>query len=130
MFGKDSVILLGLQTIGSSKVIDGKMAQNELFQYSLALGLMDGVADKGLPISEFLKHGDHGLGTFRFMNGEMIVIDGKAFQMLADGSIVDLDPSGDAIHPFAQITRFRPEVTAQVAVPSKEKLNSILNELA
>lgn len=106
------------------------MAHNELFQYSLALGLMDGIADKGLPISEFLKHGDHGLGTFRFMNGEMIVIDGKAYQMLSDGSIVDLDHAGDAIHPFAQITRFKPEVTAQVAVPSKEKLNDILSNLA
>lgn len=105
------------------------MAYNELFQYSLALGLMDGVADKGLPISDFLKHGDHGLGTFRFMNGEMIVIDGKAYQMLADGSIVDLDPAGDAIHPFAQITRFKPEVTAQVSVPSKEELNNILSNL-
>lgn len=106
------------------------MVHNELFQYSLALGLMDGVADKGLPIAEFLKHGDHGLGTFRLMNGEMIVIDGKAYQMLADGSIVDLDPAGDAIHPFAQITRFKPEFGAQVAVPSKEKLNDLLNDLA
>lgn len=106
------------------------MAHNELFQYSLALGLMDGIADKGLPISEFLKYGDHGLGTFRFMNGEMIVIDGTAYQMLADGSIVDLDPAGDAIHPFAQITRFKPEITAQVVVSSKEKLNDILSDLA
>lgn len=105
------------------------MAYNELFQYSLALGLMDGVADKGLPISDFLKHGDHGLGTFRFMNGEMIVIDGKAYQMLADGSIVDLDPAGDSIHPFAQITRFKPEVTLQVGVPSKEELNDIVSDL-
>lgn len=105
------------------------MAFNEMFQYSLALGLMDGVADKGLPISEFLKHGDHGLGTFRLMNGEMIVIDGKAYQMLADGSIVDLDPTGDAVHPFAQITRFKPDIIAQVAVPSKEELNDIVSGL-
>lgn len=105
------------------------MACNELFQYSLALGLMDGVADKGLPISDFLQHGDHGLGTFRFMNGEMIVLDGKAYQMLADGSIVDLDPTGDAIHPFAQITRFKPDITATAAVPSKEELNGIVSGL-
>lgn len=105
------------------------MAHNELFQYSLALSLMDGVAEKGLPISDFLKHGDHGLGTFRHMNGEMIVLDGKAYQMLADGSIVDLDPNGDAIHPFAQITRFQPEVSTKAVIPSKEKLNGILNAL-
>ncbi|KAG8161214.1 hypothetical protein KVR01_009478 [Diaporthe batatas] len=105
------------------------MAHNQMFQYSLALGLMDGVADKGMPIAEFLRHGDHGLGTFRHMNGEMIVVDGKAYQMLADGSIVDLDPNGDAIHPFAQITRFRPEVTAKAVIPSKEELNGIVTGL-
>lgn len=105
------------------------MACNELYQYSLALGLMDGVADKGLPISEYLKHGDHGLGTFRFMNGEMIVVDGEAYQMLADGSIKKLDPEGDAIHPFAQVTRFRPETSARAAVPSKEELNDIVGGL-
>lgn len=105
------------------------MAHNQMFQYSLALGLMDGVADKGLPISEFLKHGDHGLGTFRFMNGEMIVVDGKAYQMLSDGSIVDLDSNGDAIHPFAQITRFKPEVITKAVVPSKEELNGIVTNL-
>lgn len=105
------------------------MACNELYQYSLALGLMDGVADKGLPISEYLKHGDHGLGTFRFMNGEMIVVDGEAYQMRADGSIKQLDPQGDAIHPFAQITRFRPDISARAAVPSKEELNGIVGGL-
>lgn len=105
------------------------MAHNQMFQYSLALSLMDGVADKGLPISEFLRHGDHGLGTFRYMNGEMIVVDGEAYQMLSDGSIVDLDPKGDAIHPFAQITHFKPEVTAQAAIPSKEELNGIVTSL-
>ncbi|KAI7778540.1 alpha-acetolactate decarboxylase [Diaporthe eres] len=105
------------------------MACNELYQYSLALGLMDGVADKGLPISDYLQHGDHGLGTFRFMNGEMIVLDGEAYQMLADGSIKKLDPKGDAIHPFAQITRFKPETTARAAVPSKEELNGVVSGL-
>jgi alpha-acetolactate decarboxylase len=105
------------------------MACNELYQYSLALSLMDGVADKGLSISDFLTHGDHGLGTFRFMNGELIVLDGVAYQMFANGSIKKLDPEGDAIHPFAQITRFRPEVFARAAVPSKQELNDIVSGL-
>jgi alpha-acetolactate decarboxylase len=103
------------------------MVCNELYQYSLALGLMDGVADKGLPITEYLKHGDHGIGTFRYVNGEMIVLDGKAYQMLADGSIVDCDPKGDAIHPFAQITQFKPENYGKAVVPSKESLGDVVS---
>lgn len=105
------------------------MATNEMYQYSLALSLMDGVADKGLPISEYVKHGDHGIGTFRYVNGEAIALDGKVYQMLADGSVKELDPNGDAIHPFAQITRFKPEVKSRVYIPSKEKLGGIVGEL-
>ncbi|ROW04905.1 hypothetical protein VPNG_07037 [Cytospora leucostoma] len=105
------------------------MATNEMYQYSLALSLMDGVADKGLPINEYLKHGDHGIGTFRYINGEAIVLDGKAYQMLADGSIKELDPNGDAIHPFAQITRFRPDVKSKAYFPSKEALGDIVSGL-
>lgn len=105
------------------------MACNEFYQYSLALSLMDGVADKGLPITEYLKHGNHGIGTFRYVNGEMIVLDGEAFQMLANGSIVKMDPNGDAIHPFAQITQFKPETTAKAVIPSKESLGDIVSGL-
>ncbi|POS78970.1 acetolactate decarboxylase [Diaporthe helianthi] len=56
-----------------------KMAPNELFQYSTANALMDGVATKGLLISSILQHGDHGIGTFRHMVGELTIVDGVAW---------------------------------------------------
>ncbi len=59
---------------------------NELFQYSVVSALMDGVAGSGLPLAELLSHGDHGLGTFRHMVGEMIILDGAIYQMRSDGS--------------------------------------------
>ncbi|CAI4219625.1 unnamed protein product [Parascedosporium putredinis] len=55
---------------------------NKLYQYSVISALMEGVAGKGLPLSSLLARGDHGIGTFRTMLGELIVVDGKAYQML------------------------------------------------
>ncbi|KAH6880408.1 alpha-acetolactate decarboxylase [Thelonectria olida] len=106
------------------------MATNEIYQYSIMSGLIDGVANDGLPIQTLLTHGDHGLGTFRHMVGEMIVIDGHVFQMKSDGSIVpiDLNTCTD-ITPFAMITRFQPTQHTKAVIPSKKDFTRILGEL-
>lgn len=57
------------------------MNANELYQYSTGDALMAGIAAHGLPISDLLSHGNHGLGTFKYLVGEMIVLDGIVYQM-------------------------------------------------
>ncbi|KAK1763097.1 alpha-acetolactate decarboxylase [Phialemonium atrogriseum] len=104
------------------------MATNELFQYSVVSALMDGVASNGLPVSALLANGDLGLGTFRHMAGEMIVLDGRAHQMKVDGTITPSDPDVD-VTPFAMVTRFRPTATVRAALPSKESLAHLLDRL-
>lgn len=63
------------------------MPPNEIYQFSVVSALMDGVAEDGLPLSALLRHGDTGLGTFRHMQGELIILDGEVFQMLSDGTV-------------------------------------------
>lgn len=98
------------------------MAFNELFQFSIVSALMDGVASTGIPISTILEHGDHGLGTFRNLMGEMIILDGTVYQMRSDGSVLSLATAPDTITPFAAVTRFQPTVTKKVALSSKQAL--------
>jgi alpha-acetolactate decarboxylase len=112
------------------------MAGNELFQYSIVSALMDGVASAGIPIATLLSHGDHGLGTFRHMVGEMIVLDGKVYQMKSDGSIAAVDPAATAtdtgdpsISPFAMVTRFEPTATTTATLSSKQALFDLLTWL-
>jgi len=117
------------------------MSPNELFQYSVVSALMDGVASKGLPISTLLANGDHGLGTFRHMAGEMIILDGHVYQMKSDGSVSTVSPSppssspsqsledDTSITPFAMITRFSPTVTARAAFQSKQSLYDRVSSL-
>lgn len=106
------------------------MASNELFQYSLISALMDGVASKGLPIATLLSHGNHGLGTFRYMAGEMIILDGELYQMKSDGTVTPVDPaSSDAVAPFANVTQFEATVDATTAISSKEEVSAVLTRL-
>ncbi|KAK0701341.1 alpha-acetolactate decarboxylase [Apiosordaria backusii] len=105
------------------------MAANEVYQYSLISALVDGVASNGIPISQVLCHGDHGLGTFQNMVGEMIVLDGEVYQMKADGSVVHVDPQ-TTITPFATVAKFRPTTTTKANLKDgKKDLQALLDKL-
>lgn len=103
------------------------MAVNELYQFSILSALMDGVGEHGVTASAITAAGDHGLGTFAFMDGEMVVIDGIAYQMKADGAILKVDAT--AISPFAMVTRFEPTIVRQMSEISKETLFDQLSEM-
>lgn len=105
------------------------MVFNEVYQYSIVSALMDGVASHGVPISHILTHGDHGLGTFRQMCGEMIVLDGDVYQMKADGSVVHVADPASTVTPFATVTRFRPTTRTRAVVKGKKGLEELLTGL-
>ncbi|KAL8313313.1 hypothetical protein RB597_005991 [Gaeumannomyces tritici] len=115
------------------------MAENEIYQYSIISALMDGVGSSGLPISDLVAHGDHGLGTFRNMAGEMIVLDGRVFQMKSDGTVTAVDSKPGALDPadglpvvapFAMLTRFRPTASRAACRPrSKAELAALVSDL-
>lgn len=107
------------------------MAPNELYQYSVLSALMSGAASSGIPLSQILSHGNHGLGTFERLEGEMIVLDGSAYQMKSDGSILpNLERDhGDQIIPFAMITSFQPSVTETITFDSKQDLADKISAL-
>ncbi|KAK0649742.1 alpha-acetolactate decarboxylase [Cercophora newfieldiana] len=102
---------------------------NEIYQYSIISALMDGVASHGIPISSLLAHGDHGLGTFRNMVGEMIILDSTVYQMKSDGSIVPITSPAEVITPFGVITKFEPTQRVKACISGKEDLAKLLKGL-
>jgi acetolactate decarboxylase len=79
-----------------------------LFQVSTSGALVAGVYDREVRVGSILKHGDFGLGTFANLDGEMVVLDGRAFQVQGTGNVSQAQP--DAGAPFAVVTRFSPEI--------------------
>jgi len=82
-----------------------------VFQVSTSGALVAGVYDREVSVSTLLDHGDFGLGTFTGLDGEMIVLDGRAYHADAHGDVTEAP--GEAGAPFAIVTRFAPEIDAQ-----------------
>jgi alpha-acetolactate decarboxylase len=104
---------------------------NQLYQFSVVSALIDGVANHGLAVSELLRHGDFGLGTFRHMVGEMIIVDGLIYEMRSDGSVSVVETSAyeTTTTPFAMITRFQPTAKTEIMVQSKTMLAKLLSKV-
>ncbi|KAN0104176.1 alpha-acetolactate decarboxylase [Hyaloscypha variabilis] len=84
--------------------------------------LMSGLASpaSSIPVSELLTHGDFGVGTFEGMDGEMVVVDSKAYQFRGDGSTHEVSP--DQLAPFAMVSRFVPQLTKTIKTQTKAAL--------
>lgn len=104
------------------------MASNEIFQYSVIPALMSGLssATSSISISELLSHGTFGIGTFENMDGEMVVLDGIAYQLKADGSV---KPVGDETKvPFAMVTRFKANSSDTSSFASKKEVEESISK--
>jgi acetolactate decarboxylase len=85
-----------------AKYFDAEL--HTLFQMSTARSLVAGVFDGAVTVADIERHGDFGLGTFAGLDGEMVVLDGIAYQVRGDGSVEI--PSAAAEAPFAIVTFF------------------------
>lgn len=101
------------------------MEDNHIYQYSLLNALMDGVCETGIPVSKFLTKGTQGLGTFVRMQGELLFLDGKVYQLQAGGKTREADPS-DQI-PFAVSTNFVTQSTQSVDFADKSGIDQALD---
>ena len=76
--------------------MDAMMFQVSTLQ-SLALGYTRAV----MTVGELMQHGETGLGTFEDVNGEMIVIDGKCYRAMDDGTVAEAGDERGV--PFASV---------------------------
>ena len=90
--------------------------------------LVEGLYQQDSTISEILARGDFGIGTFNQLDGEMLVRDGRVYQLRADGSAFGVTPQTRT--PFACVTFFRPYSVDEVAQPlDHDALIALLDRL-
>src|SRR5207249_10961718 len=94
-----TIILAGLLSAGCAR-------RDTLVQYSTINALLTGVYDGDMTFGELRRHGDFGLGTFNALDGEMIALDGRYYQITADGAVKPV--RDDVRTPFAVVTHFYP----------------------
>ena len=78
------------------------MGEQSMFQVSTLQALAMGYSRAVINVSELLRHGDTGLGTFEDIDGEMILADGICCRARADGSVVQTP--ADMGVPFAAVS--------------------------
>ncbi len=89
-----------------------------VFQTSTVNALMEGASTGDMTMGELKTHGDFGLGTFDGLDGEMIELDGKVFQVRADGHAHPVEDS--ARTPFATVSFFKADESARLDHPSDQ----------
>jgi acetolactate decarboxylase len=103
-----------------------KVDRQQITQVSILNALMLGHYDGVMPVQELLRYGDFGLGTCDHLDGELIVLDGKAYQAKADGTVVELAMQTKT--PFAVVTLFDKAGEVQCAdLGSLEELEAHLD---
>ena len=78
-----------------------------IYQYSTLEALLAGVYDGEKTFADLAMRGDLGLGTFNALDGEMVAIGGRFYQVRADGKV--LPAAAQWKSPFANLAFFRPE---------------------
>ena len=100
--------------------------QNTLFQLSAFNTFSAGSFEGDTSFAELAEHGDFGIGTLNNLNGEMIALNGKFYQIPTDGLPRQIGASEKT--PYATVSFFRQDWTFQVAdVNSYSKLTADIN---
>jgi acetolactate decarboxylase len=99
----------------SSKYAENPVANREtLTQISTINALMAGVYDGIMPAGTLKGYGDFGIGTLDGLDGEMIELDGKVYQVKTDGGVY---PVSDSVKvPFAAVTFFDNDLEEKLSV--------------
>ena len=106
---------------------DRETIQQVALLQSLAQGYFGGT----VTVKQLRSVGDIGIGTFKGLNGEMIVLDGTVYQALGSGKVVVADDK-DTV-PFSNVTFFDKDITLPLTdiankAALEERLNKIVNE--
>lgn len=96
-----------------------------MFQSATLQSLMIGNYYGYISVGDLRSHGNHGLGTFENIDGEMIILNDTVFQARFDGSVNVASDS--TMVPFAVATHFDNDINFTVKnIPSLDSLLNIL----
>jgi acetolactate decarboxylase len=110
------VLFLNACQPANEKAVEVKTNNDQIFQYSVFAALTNKIYDGDFTVAGVKQNGDLGLGTYNGLNGEMIVLNGTVYQLLADGTI--RQPEDSELVPFTVVTFFDKDQQLELAGPS------------
>lgn len=102
--------------------------RHKIYQHSLISSLASGVFDDDFTLQELLGNGSFGIGTFNELDGEMVIVDDRCYQMRGDGSITE--PPLSSKTPYALVTNFVPSLRMELSDEMLRKgVGEIIDEM-
>lgn len=101
---------------------------DSLYQYGTLALLVPGLFEGTLSLTDLLSHGDTGIGTGDGLDGELIILDGIAYQVDGDGNVNQLK-EGFTV-PFANVHQgaFKPLTDIDASLNAKEFEDKVLSD--
>jgi len=105
-----------------------KQGDNAVFLSAPIIALVEGFYVENTNMALIKEHGDFGLGTFNYLDGEMVILDGNVYQIRSDGDVYSV--KDDEQSPFACVTFFSPDTFDDIEENQTSKgLHDLLNAL-
>jgi len=121
-----SIVDMTLQIL--RRYLSGAQKENAVFLSAPINALVEGFFVEDTSIALVKEHGDFGLGTFDYLDGEMVMLDGIVYQIKSDGKVYDV--KDDEGSPFACVTFFNPDTFDDIEESAEpQELYSLLNKL-
>ncbi|MGB8181278.1 MAG: acetolactate decarboxylase [Stellaceae bacterium] len=109
-------------------VVAAPAQAGEVYQISTISSLLAGGYDGTVTVGELLQHGNFGLGTYNGVDGEMVVLAGRAYRCSADAVAHPVKAATRT--PFAVVTDFHPQSTATITAGQPlDQLEATLDRL-
>ena len=105
-----------------------ELCDMKMYQVSTLQALMLGYTRSVISVSELLEHGDIGLGTFKDVDGEMIVLDGLCYRAMEKGDVAVAE--SDRGVPFSTVCTMKDSAPIEFGfTKSIEELKTALNNI-
>jgi acetolactate decarboxylase len=85
------------------------LSNDAVTQFAVLDALLAGAYETGMPVADALRAGDFGIGCCDRLGGEVVIVDGRAYECTVDGPPTQM--AGTDILPFVDVAPF-PDVTS------------------
>lgn len=111
-----------------AEVKDVEQNKDTLYQISTLNALMEGNFQGTEEIASLKEKGDFGIGTFHSLDGELVMSEGKVYQVNYQGKVTEMDDNITV--PFAAVTWFDKDSTENLSgVSNYAELTKALDEM-
>lgn len=101
--------------------------KNNVYMYSSIACLANGNYDGEMKYQNIISKGNHGIGTFNGLDGEMLAINGNFYKLKSDGTVEIVDSNEQT--PYAVVCDFEPEfIQKNLKLKNTDQLAELVNK--